>query len=147
MGRNKQTLNGSFSAVSKPHFAIKYAFESSCRDLHNALLCTALQSQFFVKHLPILFCKFCKILAKILAFFKQKIELAELCKGVHCVDLGESFQTHIFLQNFASIQPRTSPAKFARSSGTRRRAATGGGRAIPCKACARCSRACRGTSH
>ena len=35
------------------------------------------------------------------------------CKGVLCVDFGESFQTHIFLQNFVSIQPRTSPAKFA----------------------------------
>ena len=34
---------------------------------------------------------------------------------MHCVDLGESFQTHIFLQNFASIQPRTSPLKFASS--------------------------------
>ena len=31
--------------------------------------------------------------------------ILEQCKGVHCVDLGESFQTHIFLQNFASIQP------------------------------------------
>ena len=40
--------------------------------------------------------------------------LLELCKGVHCVDLGESFQTHIYLQNLASIQPRTSPLKFAR---------------------------------
>ena len=29
------------------------------------------------------------------------------CKGVHCVDLDESFQTHIYLQNLASIQPRT----------------------------------------
>ena len=44
-------------------------------------------------------------------------EIAELCKGVHCVDLGESFPTHIYLQNFASIQPRTSPLKFARPSG------------------------------
>ena len=42
--------------------------------------------------------------------------ILELCKGVHCVDLGESFQTHIYLQNLASIQPRTSPVKFARSS-------------------------------
>ena len=42
--------------------------------------------------------------------------ILELCKGVHCVDLGESFQTHIFLQNLASIQPRTSTVKFARSS-------------------------------
>ena len=43
----------------------------------------------------------------------QQIELAELCKGVHFVDLGESFQTHIYLQNLASTQPRTSPLKFA----------------------------------
>ena len=56
------------------------------------------------------FAKFSKFLAK--------FEIAELCKGVHCVDLGESFQTHIFLQNLASIQPRTSPFKFARSPRT-----------------------------
>ena len=41
----------------------------------------------------------------------------KLCKAVHRVDLDESFQTHIYLQNLASIQPRTSPLKFARSSG------------------------------
>ena len=34
------------------------------------------------------------------------------CKAVHFVDLGESFTTHIFLQNLASIQPITSPSKF-----------------------------------
>ena len=33
------------------------------------------------------------------------------------VDLGESFRTHIYLQNLVSTQPRTSPVKFARSSG------------------------------
>ena len=37
-GGRRQTLQGSFSAVSKPDFARKYAFESSRRDLHNALL-------------------------------------------------------------------------------------------------------------
>ena len=42
----RQTLEGSFSSVSKPDFASKYAFESSRRDLHNALLCAALHSQF-----------------------------------------------------------------------------------------------------
>ena len=36
----------------------------------------------------------------------------ERCKGVHFVDLGESFPTHIYLQNLASIQPRTSPSKL-----------------------------------
>ena len=38
-----QTLQGSFSAVSKSIFASKYSLESSRRDLHNALLCTALE--------------------------------------------------------------------------------------------------------
>ena len=37
---------------------------------------------------------------------------------MHCVDLGESFPTHIHLQNLASIQPRTGPFKFARSPRT-----------------------------
>ena len=31
---------------------------------------------------------------------------------MHCVDLGESFSTSIYLQKSASIQPRTSPSKF-----------------------------------
>ena len=55
--------------------------------------------------------KFSTLLSKLLT----KLDIAELCKGVHCVDLSESFQTHIFLQHFALIQPRTSPLKFARS--------------------------------
>ena len=40
-----QTLQGPFSAGSKPHYASKHAFESSRRDLHNALLCTAFRIQ------------------------------------------------------------------------------------------------------
>ena len=45
------------------------------------------------------------------------MEIAELfqklCKGgsVHSVDLGESFQTHILLQIFVSMQPITSKKK------------------------------------
>ena len=39
--------------------------------------------------------------------------ILEQCKGVHCLDLGESFQAHNYLQNVASIQPRTSRVKFA----------------------------------
>ena len=42
----------------------------------------------------------------------KKIKLRERCKGVHFVELGESFPTHIFLQNVPSIQPRTSPSKL-----------------------------------
>ena len=37
---------------------------------------------------------------------------------MHWVDLGESFPTHIYLQNLPSIQPRTSPFKFALSPRT-----------------------------
>ena len=48
----------------------------------------------------------------IFGVFLQNIEIAELCKGVHSVDLGESFPTNIYLQNLASIQKRTSPMKF-----------------------------------
>ena len=40
--------------------------------------------------------------------------ILELCKLLHCVDLGESFPTSIYLQNLASIQPRTSPKKFGK---------------------------------
>ena len=47
-----------------------------------------------------------------LAIFDEKIEIRERCKGVHRVDLGESFPTSIYLQKSASIQPRTSPSKF-----------------------------------
>ena len=57
--------------------------------------------------------------------------ILELCKGVHCVDLGESFQTHIYLQNLASIQPRTSPLKFAASREPRSTLRTGANRAEP----------------
>merc|ERR1712118_247879 len=48
----------------------------------------------------------------------QRIEIEEQCKGVRCVDLGESFPTSIYLQILASIQPRTSRLKFARSTRT-----------------------------
>ena len=53
----RQTLQGSFSAVSKRNFARKYALESSGRDLHNALVCTALKSHFLKKMLENLFVK------------------------------------------------------------------------------------------
>ena len=50
------------------------------------------------------------------SFFPSfRIWIPKRCKGVHCVDIGESFPTHIYLQNLVSIQPRTSPVKFARS--------------------------------
>ena len=44
-----------------------------------------------------------------LTSFGWNFEIEDRCKGVHCVDLGESFPTSIYLQNLASIQPRTGP--------------------------------------
>ena len=49
---------------------------------------------------------------KMMTIFGWNFEIEERCKGVHCVDLGESFPTSIYLQKSASIQPRTSPSKF-----------------------------------
>ena len=61
-----------------------------------------------------------KISAKKSAIFNENFEIRDRCKGVHCVDLGESFPTSIYLQNLASIQPRTSLVKIARSPRTDR---------------------------
>ena len=47
-----------------------------------------------------------------LTIFGRNFEIEERCKGVHCVGLGESFPTSIYLQKSASIQPRTSLSKF-----------------------------------
>ena len=64
----RQTSQGSFSAVSKRSFASKYAFESSQLDLHDALLCTALKSQFFSQKLAKKFVNFCKIINFLINF-------------------------------------------------------------------------------
>ena len=58
------------------------------------------------------FATFCKNQQKKTAIFNEKIEIRERCKGVHCVGLGESFPTSIYLQNLALIQPRTSLFNF-----------------------------------
>ena len=62
----RQTLKGSFSAVSKRNFASKYVFESSRRDVHDALLCTGLEP---------LFCrKLVRVLPKKYSFFRNVAE-------------------------------------------------------------------------
>ena len=61
------------------------------------------------------FAEFLQTFGKHWQHFDKKIEIAELCKEVRCVDLGESFPknlTNIWLQKSASIQPGTSPPKF-----------------------------------
>ena len=73
---NYLILKGSFSAVSKPNFASKYALESSRRDLQNALLCTGLVESVWVK-------KYTKIniekmkSGKLFSDFQTKIELRQ----------------------------------------------------------------------
>ena len=60
------------------------------------------------------FAKFCTdsaVVTEVSAFFNENFEIGERCKGVHYVDLDESFPTSIYLQNLDSIQPRTSPKK------------------------------------
>ena len=49
------------------------------------------------------------------SILEKKRCFLEQCKGVHCVYLGECFQTHIYLQILVLTQPRTSPVKFTRS--------------------------------
>ena len=115
----RQTLEGSFSAVSKPNFASKYAFESSRRDLHNALLCTAPKSHFFQRVSRI--CQNLRKISEILRnsqFFKpifcENCEIAAVQKDANLVELEKCCQTHICLQNFVLIQPRTSPPKICK---------------------------------
>ena len=67
----RRTLRGSFSAVSKRNFAGKYALESSRRDLHNALFCTALKSHFFLQN--------CSTFAKNRDFFHNLLNFVEVC--------------------------------------------------------------------
>ena len=50
---------------------------------------------------------------KMLTIFGWNFEIWAVQKHVYLVDLVKSFPTNIFLQNLASIQPRTSPIKFA----------------------------------
>ena len=85
--RMRQTLEGSFSALSKPTFASKYAFESYRQDLHDALLRAAPKSHFFQKML--------EVCQKIANFDKKNHDIAERFKGLRCVGLGKSFQMHI----------------------------------------------------
>ena len=117
--RKRKREKGSFSAVSKPNFASKYAFESSRRDLHNALLCTAPKSYFFQKISRI--CQNLRNFSEILRssqFFKpifcENFEIAAVQKDANLVELEKCCRTHIFLQNFVLIQPRTSPPKFCK---------------------------------
>ena len=106
----------SFSALSAPIFASKYAFGSIFQNLPDY------QADFFEiwQNLQILrllqkFCwifnfhKNCWIFKPI---FCENFEIAAVQKYANLVKLEKCCQTHIFLQNFVLIQPRTSPLKI-----------------------------------
>ena len=50
--------------------------------------------------------------AKLLTIFYKKIEFGAVQKDVNLVDLEKCCKMSIWLQNLASIQPRTSLSKF-----------------------------------
>ena len=113
-----------FSAArASPQPNTKYAFESSRRDLHNALLCTAPKSIFFndffqkISRICQNLRKFSEILRNSQFFkpiFCENFEIAAVQKDANLVELEKCCQTHILLQNFVLIQPRTSPPKFCK---------------------------------
>merc|ERR1719387_476251 len=106
----------SFSAVSAPIFARKYAFCSIFQNLPDYLAAIFEIWQKFNKNCK--FCNICNIFAefsqKLLIFkpiFCENFEIAVVQKYAILVELEKCCQTHIFLQNFVLIQPRTSCIK------------------------------------
>ena len=104
----------SFSAVSAPIFARKYAF---CSIFQN-------QPDFLVENFEIWqnFADFATFAQCLLNFHKngcffkpifcENFEIAAVQKDANLVELEKCCQTHILLQNFVLIQPRTSPPKI-----------------------------------
>ena len=66
-------------------FARKYAFESSRRDLHNALLCTALKSHFQKK--------IARILLQFAKYFSEILNFANFRKINKCFENFRKFLT------------------------------------------------------
>ena len=50
------------------------------------------------------------------AIFNGNFEIRERCKGVHCVDLGESFPTSIYLQNRRRYSRERAPRSLRENS-------------------------------
>ena len=106
----------SFSAVSAPIFATKYAFDSIFQNLPDS------QAEFFeIWQNFANFATFVSLLLKFdenCCFFKpifyETFEIAAVQKDANLVELEKCCRTHIFLQNFVLIQPRTSPPKICK---------------------------------
>ena len=124
--RHAALTHGSSSAVSKQNFASKYAFKSSRRDLHNALLCTALQSHFFGKILcKILlnFAKFSKIsekfrkisqnFGKFQQMFRKKCDFRAVQRSALCRSRRELSNAYL-LAKFGFDTAENKPSKVCR---------------------------------
>ena len=95
----------SFAQLCNLNFLSKFA-------KHFAKFCIFFEKSQLLDKILANFANLCKNQQTFQKCFNENIEIRERCKGVHCVDLGESFPTSIYLQKSASIQPRTSPSKF-----------------------------------
>ena len=107
----------SFSAVSAPIFARKYAFCSIFQNLPDYPTENFEIWQYFANFAT--FAKFVLNFHKNCWFFKpifcENFEIAAVQKDANlAVELEKCCQTHIFLQNFVLIQPRTSPLKICK---------------------------------
>ena len=103
----------SFSAVSAPIFARKYAFCSIFQNLPD-YQAENFENWQILKILRHNLQQICGILTKIADFssrFLRNFEIAAVQKYANLVELEKCCRTHIFLQNFVLIQPRTSPLK------------------------------------
>ena len=106
----------SFSAVSAPIFARKYAFCSIFQNLPDY------QTEMFeIWQKFANFATFAKILLNVHKiadfsnrFFCYNFEIAAVQKYTNLVELDKCCQMHIFLQKFVLIQPRTSPPKICK---------------------------------
>ena len=76
--QNYQTLQGSFSSVSKPIFATKYAFFSILRDLQDLHTFAPLRTQNLRKNSSNCFRIFARICAKILIFLQFSSNFAPI---------------------------------------------------------------------
>ena len=61
------------------------------------------------------FAEFSQILQIFQTDFCGNFEIAAVQKDANLVELEKCCQTHIFLQNFVLIQPRTSPLKICKN--------------------------------
>merc|ERR1719271_869523 len=106
----------SFSAVSAPIFARKYAFCSIFQNLPDSLAEIFEIWQHFANFAT--FAKFLLNFHENCCFFKpifcEIFEIAAVQKDANLVELEKCCRTHIFLQNFVLIQPRTSPPKICK---------------------------------